>query len=111
MSMQADDGHLKEGSPCPLCGEPLVIRHSAHGDFLGCSNYPECSFLKPIVATHTVVSLGEVGAPCPRCGEPLLVKKGRFGIFIGCSNYPECNYVHNPQESMNINCPICKKVS
>ena len=55
MSMQADDGHLKEGSPCP------------------------------------------------RCGEPLLVKKGRFGIFIGCSNYPECNYVHNPQESMNIN--------
>ena len=109
MSMHADDEHLKEGSPCPLCGEPLVIRHSAHGDFLGCSNYPECSFLKPIVATHTVVSLGEVGAPCPRCGEPLLVKKGRFGIFIGCSNYPECNYVHNPQESMNINCPICKK--
>lgn len=111
MSMQADDEHLKEGAPCPLCGEPLVIRHSAHGDFLGCSNYPECSFLKPIVAPHTVVSLGEVGAPCPRCGEPLLVKKGRFGIFIGCSNYPECNYVHNPQESMNINCPICKKVS
>lgn len=75
MSMHADDEHLKESSPCPLCGEPLVIRHSAHGDFLGCSNYPECSFLKPIVATHTVVSLGEVGAPCPRCGEPLLVKK------------------------------------
>lgn len=39
----------------------------------------------------------------------LASKKGRFGIFIGCSNYPECNYVHNPQESMNINCPICKK--
>ena len=38
MSMHADDEHLKEGSPCPLCGEPLVIRHSAHGDFLGCSN-------------------------------------------------------------------------
>ena len=34
MSMQAEDEHLKEGSPCPLCGEPLVIRHSAHGDFL-----------------------------------------------------------------------------
>ena len=31
MSMHADDEHLKEGSPCPLCGEPLVIRHSAHG--------------------------------------------------------------------------------
>src|SRR5574344_1267214 len=101
--------NLEEGSPCPYCGKPLVIRHSQHGDFLGCSNYPDCSFLKPIAVSHAIVSLGEVGANCPRCGEPLLVKKGRFGIFIGCSDYPECTYVHNPQESLNIKCPSCKK--
>ena len=106
---QETEENLKEGSPCPLCGKPLVIRHSSHGDFLGCSNYPECSFLKPIAVHHTVVVLGDVGANCPRCGAPLEVKKGRFGIFIGCSNYPDCNYVHNPQESLNIECPICKK--
>lgn len=101
--------HLKEGDACPLCGQKLVLRHSSHGDFLGCSDYPSCSFLKPVAVSHSVITLGEVGAPCPSCGEPLLVKKGRFGIFIGCSNYPECTYVHNPQESVKITCPVCRK--
>lgn len=107
--MQTDNENLKEGSPCPYCGRTLVIRHSSYGDFLGCSDYPSCSFLKPIATSHSVVVLGEVGAPCPICNMPLQVKKGRYGIFIGCSNYPECTYIHNPQESLNINCPICKK--
>lgn len=107
--MQAIQIELTEGSPCPLCGQPLVIRHSARGDFLGCSDYPACSFIKPIVTTHTIEVLGDVGSDCPVCGDPLQVKKGRFGIFIGCSNYPSCNYVYNPQESLDITCPICKK--
>ncbi|NLF17786.1 MAG: four helix bundle protein [Lentisphaerae bacterium] len=32
-----------EGAPaCPECGEPMRRRHSARGDFWGCSGYPEC---------------------------------------------------------------------
>ena len=88
---------LSEGSPCPYCGSQLVLRHSDHGDFLGCTNYPDCSYLKPVSVSHSITVLGDVGAPCPVCGEPLQVKKGRFGIFIGCSNYPECTFVHNTQ--------------
>ena len=49
--MQEIQIELTEGSPCPLCGQPLVIRHSARGDFLGCSDYPACSFIKPIVTS------------------------------------------------------------
>ena len=110
MTNQIDNyENLKEGSPCPYCGQPLVLRHSSHGDFLGCSDYALCSFLKPVATTHPIVVLGEVGAPCPLCGSMLEVKKGRYGIFIGCSNYPECNYIHNVQESLDIDCPICKK--
>lgn len=109
MSNQSKITDLKEGSPCPLCGQLLVLKHSSHGDFLGCSDYPTCSFIKAVATSHTIAVLGEVGAPCPKCGEMLEVKKGRYGIFIGCSNYPACNYIHNPQESMNITCPICKK--
>ena len=100
---------LSEGSPCPYCGSQLVLRHSDHGDFLGCTNYPDCSYLKPVSVSHSITVLGDVGAPCPVCGEPLQVKKGRFGIFIGCSNYPECTFVHNTQEQLDIDCPICKK--
>ncbi|MGN0894679.1 MAG: topoisomerase DNA-binding C4 zinc finger domain-containing protein [Succinivibrio sp.] len=107
--MNSTDTVLEEGMPCPMCGQPLVVRSSTHGDFLGCSDYPICSFLKPIGVTHTVVDLGPVDAPCPKCGKMLMVKKGRYGIFIGCSDYPECTYVYNPKESLKINCPLCKK--
>jgi hypothetical protein len=29
---------------CPECGGLLVLRNSKHGEFMGCSNYPECKF-------------------------------------------------------------------
>jgi len=31
---------------CPRCGGALVQRSSQYGAFLGCSNYPECRFIK-----------------------------------------------------------------
>lgn len=40
---------------CPFCGGDLVERNGKHGSFLGCSNYPHCSF------TATIDSLtGEI---------------------------------------------------
>ena len=30
------------GETCPECGSPLVIRKSKYGQFVACSNYPEC---------------------------------------------------------------------
>lgn len=35
-----------ENGFCPLCGGKLVERKSQHGTFLGCSNYPRCTFIK-----------------------------------------------------------------
>ncbi|MBR4904154.1 MAG: topoisomerase DNA-binding C4 zinc finger domain-containing protein, partial [Selenomonadaceae bacterium] len=34
---------IKEGAPkCPNCGNALVKRKGAHGEFWGCSAYPKC---------------------------------------------------------------------
>ncbi|MFH1392711.1 MAG: topoisomerase DNA-binding C4 zinc finger domain-containing protein, partial [bacterium] len=33
---------------CPECGEPLIVRMSRFGKFLGCSGFPKCRFTKPI---------------------------------------------------------------
>jgi uncharacterized protein YbaA (DUF1428 family) len=33
---------------CPRCGGRLIVRHGRYGDFLGCSNYPACSYTKKI---------------------------------------------------------------
>jgi len=71
------------GEDCELCGSPMVIKSGRFGEFMACSNYPECKNTKPIVKS--------VGVPCPDCGSDIVAKRGRSGkIFYGCSNYPSC---------------------
>lgn len=75
------------GETCPECGHDLVKKRGRFGEFIACSNYPECKYTRPI--------LEKIGVTCPKCGEGEIVKrkskKGR--TFYGCSRYPECDYV------------------
>lgn len=43
---QADQERAAAGEPCPKCGGTLVLRKGKYGEFIGCSNYPKCRFLK-----------------------------------------------------------------
>lgn len=82
------------GEKCPLCGGDLVYKSGKHGEFIGCSNYPSCKYVKKEEKEQPK----ETGRLCPNCGSPLLIRKNKRGQeFIGCSNYPSCRYV----ESMN----------
>ncbi|MGH2694217.1 MAG: type I DNA topoisomerase [Actinomycetota bacterium] len=74
------------GEKCPECGGDLVARVGRYGPFVGCSNYPDCKYIKKDPAKET-------GESCPECGSPLVEKRGRFGPFVGCSNYPDCKYI------------------
>ena len=74
------------GEKCPKCGHELVAKTGRFGPFVGCSNYPECKYIKKEPPKET-------GETCPECGNPLVEKRGRFGPFVGCSNYPECKYI------------------
>lgn len=75
------------GESCPDCGHDLVKKRGRFGEFIACSNYPECKYTRPI--------LSPIGVKCPKCGEGDIVKrkskKGR--TFYGCSRYPDCDYV------------------
>lgn len=76
------------GRNCPICNSPLVVRHSRYGDFVGCSNYPQCTYIEKkenVIIDHK----------CPRCGSDLVKRKGKRGEFIGCSNYPKCTYMES----------------
>lgn len=33
---------------CPWSGGSLVLRQGPHGDFLGCSDYPECTYTEAV---------------------------------------------------------------
>lgn len=97
----------KTGEQCPECGHDLVIRKGRYGEFVACSNYPECKYIqkKPVEIEYT-------GEDCPKCGKPMVFKKGRYGKFEACSGYPECKYIKNQKkndepETTDEVCPKC----
>ncbi|WP_133405437.1 DNA topoisomerase family protein [Parashewanella tropica] len=100
----------KEYETCPECGSELSVKHSQHGSFLGCNNYPNCQYTRPLVQHEAIDSQVIEGSECPECGNELAVKSGRFGIFIGCTHYPECHHIERPDHEDDdgvIACPQC----
>ncbi|MCX6355753.1 MAG: type I DNA topoisomerase [Candidatus Aureabacteria bacterium] len=77
---------------CPTCGQPLVERYGRFGQFIACSGYPNCRYVKP-------KSTG-VKCPQPGCGGDIVRRRGRGGSrFFGCSNYPKCHFsAKSPEE-------------
>ena len=94
------------GEMCPHCGNPLVIKKSKYGEFVACSNYPECKYIKQ--PDHEAPK--EI-MPCPKCHEGMVVeKKSRKGkVFYGCNNYPKCDFA-TWDEPINEFCPECGSV-
>ncbi|HOS92146.1 MAG TPA: type I DNA topoisomerase [Armatimonadota bacterium] len=94
----------KVGRDCPECGAPLVLRHGRFGEFVGCSAYPECSFIEREAEAEQPTD--EI---CEKCGRPMVRKRGRFGFFLGCSGYPECQNIRKPDrkpaQPTDIPCP------
>ena len=82
---------------CPKCGKPLLQRDGQYGEFIACSGYPKCKYVKQ--------ELLEV--PCPKCGGDIAVRKTKRGdTFYGCANYPKCDFASN-LKLVNEICPKC----
>lgn len=101
----------KEYEQCPLCGGELSIKHSKHGSFLGCNQYPTCEYSRPLVQHEAMEAQVITGSSCPDCGHELAVKSGRYGMFIGCTQYPQCQHIEKAQATIanQVDCPICSK--
>ena len=66
---------------CPSCGNgKLNLKAGKFGAFVGCSNYPECRYTRPLAASSgsTDRALGKD----PVSGLEVAVKAGRFGPYI-----------------------------
>jgi DNA topoisomerase I len=87
------------GEDCPVCGKPLVLRQGAYGEFVSCSGYPKCKYVKQNLIE---------GMKCPKCGEgDLAERKARRGnVFWGCTNYPKCDFTSN-YKPVAQKCPEC----
>ena len=94
----------KTGEDCPNCGSPLVIRKGKYGEFVACSNYPECKYIKS--EPKEIVEVCD----CPNCGSKIIEKKSKRGkLFYGCNNYPKCKTAYW-DKPIGKECPKCGKM-
>ncbi|SNT39578.1 DNA topoisomerase I [Granulicella rosea] len=83
--------------PCPKCGKPLLQRDGQYGEFIACSGYPKCKYVKQEL----------LDVKCPKDGGDLAVRKTKRGdTFYGCVNYPKCDFASNMKLVDEV-CPKC----
>lgn len=87
---------------CERCGAGMVIKFGRFGQFLACSNYPECKNTREVAGRRSGATgespagegeAAEAIPPCELCGREMALKKGRFGAFYGCTGYPDCKNI------------------
>src|SRR5437773_3574062 len=76
---RADGGDVRQ---CPTCGTgKLNLKAGKFGAFVGCSNYPECRYTRPLAA-DSEASADRVLGKDPETDLDVTVKAGRFGPYI-----------------------------
>ena len=80
-----------------------MVKHGPYGKFIGCSNYPNCKFIEPLVKPR------DTEVACPKCSKgTILERKSRRGkIFFSCDKYPDCDYALW-NEPLAEPCPKCE---
>lgn len=99
---------IPTGELCPKCNKELVQRNGRFGEFIACSGYPKCKYIKPSSNQTEQNFTNEV---CEKCGKPMVKKFSKRGEFIACSGYPECKNTkplnQKPKEILSVKCPEC----
>ncbi|MFL6213803.1 MAG: type I DNA topoisomerase [Blastocatellia bacterium] len=107
---------------CENCGSKMAIKFGRYGQFLACTNYPECKTTRDISKPHDEISEEKhaeaAEETCDNCGRPMQMKRGRFGQFLACTGYPDCKTTRKIQKGGKIaqadvvleeSCPNCGK--
>ena len=75
----------KDPRVCPVCGAGrLGLKLGRFGAFIGCSNYPDCKFTRPLGIEGDGAessSPRELGAD-PETKVPITLKKGPYGFYV-----------------------------
>jgi DNA topoisomerase I len=87
---------LETDEKCDNCGSPMIIKFGRFGEFMACSNYPECKTTKEI-AKGDAAGTDDETLICDKCGKPMALKRSRFGQFFACTGYPDCKNTKDPK--------------
>jgi DNA topoisomerase-1 len=71
---------------CKVCGTGrLNLKLGKFGAFIGCSNYPECRYTRPLSPSEEAPGAGaepKLLGNDPETGEPITLRTGRFGPYL-----------------------------
>jgi DNA topoisomerase I len=74
---------------CPSCKEGrLGLRLGRNGGFIGCSNYPDCRYTRPLAVPGAEDDIGidltnpKVLGEDPESKKPVTLRKGPFGVYL-----------------------------
>lgn len=94
-------GSLEDKRKCPTCHTgQLGLKMSRYGAFIGCSNYPECRYTRPLDSGPAATN--EDGTPAPEeikqrdMGDGVQVKKGPYGWYVQKGEGKEAKRVSVP---------------
>lgn len=105
-TIQSQKVLVPTGEKCPDCGHELIKRMGRFGEFISCSNYPKCKYIKK---EKKEVEIEKSDEKCEKCGGDMIYKTGRNGKFLACSNYPKCKNAKSINaEKITVPCPKCK---
>jgi DNA topoisomerase I len=72
-----------EPRKCPNCGNGrLGLKLGKFGAFIGCSNYPECNYTRPLAVPEGEETQERILGLHPDSGEEVALKVGRFGPYV-----------------------------
>jgi DNA topoisomerase-1 len=82
-----DKGDGVDPRACPTCGAGrLSLKTGKYGAFIGCSNYPQCRYTRPIAAPDGEEATAENGdrelGVDPETGRAIWLRIGRFGPYV-----------------------------
>ncbi|HEY3360360.1 MAG TPA: DNA topoisomerase I, partial [Methanosarcina sp.] len=89
-SLQAGLREDKIIGTCPECGNELMIRRSKRGSrFIGCNNYPNCTFSLPLPRSGQIIVTDK---SCEAHGlhHIRIINSGKRPWDLGC---PQCNFI------------------
>ncbi len=68
---------------CPQCGNGrLGLKTGKFGAFVGCSNYPDCRYTRPLASDASGVNGTKVLGTDPDTGLEVTLRGGRFGPYV-----------------------------
>ncbi|MCQ2070478.1 MAG: DNA topoisomerase I [archaeon] len=89
---------------CAACGNSLIIKKSKNGNFIGCSNYPECSCAYPL-PKGALIQMTETTCPVCNLAQIKVIRKG-MPPSTQCID-PKCK--DNTEKNDLGPCPTCKE--